>query len=160
MIVVITSISEWVNSCNNTGVIGYYCTNAPGVVGVACYNFALVVGNGNNIPLQVLKEIVCVVVVDNTADGILVVVERNKGIVTPGFLEYLSSVKSVLVLNAVYSLACSYAVGILGICITVKLLELASLFPSQSMTEVLNRVALSIILNRFTLYTGEQVVPG
>ena len=155
MVVVVGPVPERVNSCNNTGVIRNNSANTPGIICVACNDLALVVGNGNNIPLQVLKEIVCVVVVDNTANGILVVVERNKGVFAPGFLENLSSVKGIGVGYAVYSLACSYTVCIVGISVTVKGLKLTSLFPDESMTEILRRVTLSIV---FKLYSFSQIM--
>lgn len=45
--------------------------------------------------LQILKEIVCVIVIDNTANAVLIVVERNECVISPGFLENLSTVNTV-----------------------------------------------------------------
>ena len=48
--------------------------------------------------------------------------------------------------NSVNGFRGTNTVRIVGISITIKALKLTSLFPSQSVTEVLNRVALSIVL--------------
>ena len=124
-VVVITSVAEGVNGGDAyAGGIGNDGASAPGIVLVACYNSSVCIGNCNYVALQVLKEIVCVILIDNTANAVLVVVERNKGVFSPGFLENLSSVKGIGVGYAVYSLACSYTVCIVGISVTVKGLKL------------------------------------
>lgn len=47
----------------------------PGVVGVLCDSFAVLVGNGDDVALQVLEEVVAQTTIVQTADGILVVVQ-------------------------------------------------------------------------------------
>ena len=103
-------------------------------------------------------EIICRVVVDDTADTVLVVVQRNQGTVTPGFLQNLGAVQEIGVLNAANRLARADAVGIVGVGVVIKGLELASLFPGQIMTEVLYRVALSIVLDSLAIKSGEQIL--
>ena len=63
-------------------------------------------------------------------------------------------------LNTVYSLACSYAVSIVGVSITVIGFKLSAFFPSQIVTAVGCRVALSIISNVLTVVRGKQVFPS
>ena len=59
-------------------------------------------------------------------------------------------------LYAVYRLARPDPVGVVGICVVVKGLELSALLPRQSMAQVRRRVALRVIayrlLRRNTLY--------
>ena len=54
-------------------------------------------------------------VVDNTADRILAIIDRNKSVTVPSLAENLSSVKRVLVLNDVYRFRGSYSVGVVYI---------------------------------------------
>ena len=79
---------------------------------------------------------------NDTTDRILIVVERNKYIIAPSFTENLCSVEYISMLNSANSLACSYSICIIGVSVAVKGLKLTPLFPSQSMTEVLNRLTL------------------
>ena len=68
----------------------------PCVVGISCNNSADPVSDFNDIALQVLVEIVRCIVVDDTADRVLVVVQRNQGTVAPGFLQDLGAVELVV----------------------------------------------------------------
>ena len=63
-------------------------------------------------------------------------------------------------LNAVYSLARSDTVCIVGLGVVVKGLKLTSLLPSQSMAEILNRVALSIVLNIISVIGLKKITPS
>ena len=147
-IIVVASVSERVNSCNNTGVIGDYCTNAPGVVGVACNRLCVLINDGDYVTLNILDEVVGNRVVKNTAYGILVIVKRDKRIAVPSLTENFGTVERIGVENTVNRLARSDAVCIVGVDIVVKGLKLTSLFPSQSMTEVLNRVAIIVYVTK------------
>ena len=62
-------------------------------------------------------------------------------------------------LNAVYRLARSDAVGIIGIYVVVKGLELSALLPRQRMTEVGRRVALRVVAYRLLAVSCKQVFP-
>jgi hypothetical protein len=159
LIEIIGSISKRVDSCDNTGVIGHDCANAPSIVGVVCNYITLVVCDGNNVALQVLKEIVCVIIIDNTADRILIIVEGNKRIVSPGLTKNLCAVKSVLVLNTVDRLARSDAVCVVSIGIAVKRLELATLFPSESMTQIRNGITLCVVGDGLITNCGRLILP-
>ena len=101
-----------------------------------CYRCTICVCNGNYIALQVLDEVVGNRVVENPANAVLVIIERNKRIISPSLTENLSTVKRVGMANTVYLFARSDAVCIVGILNVIKFLELPSLFPSQSVTEV------------------------
>lgn len=85
------------------------------------------VGNFNDVALQVLVEIVRYIVVDDTADRVLVVVQRNQSTVAPGFLQDLGTVELVGVQYAVNRLACADAVGIVLFLLYNKLQALSIL---------------------------------
>ena len=103
---IVRTVAEGVDFCDTNKILrnGTY---APSVVGVACDHLALVVGNGNDVALKILDEVIGNSVVENTANAVLVVVKGNEGVVAPGLLEDLGSVKRVIVLDAVNGLACS-----------------------------------------------------
>ena len=119
-IVVITPISIWVDVCNNTRGIGEDGRNAPGIVGVSCNGFCILINNSNYITLKILDEIVGKVVVEDTANAVLVIVERNEGVFVPSLAENLSAVKRISVKNTVDLFAGSDAVCIVGVGIAVK----------------------------------------
>ena len=118
------------------GRVLFDCRHTPCIIGVSCNDCAVCVRNGNYIALQVLDEVVGNRVVENPANAVLVIIERNKRIFSPSLTENLDAVKHVGVENTVHLFACSDAVCIVGILDVVKLLELPSLFPSQSMSEI------------------------
>ena len=113
------------------------------------------VNDGNYVALQVLEEVVGNVIVENTADRILVVIKRRQNvsvdlvniIVIPTFTQDLRSVKGVFVLNSVYGFRGANTVRVVGISIAVKALKLSALLPGQSVTEVSERVALYLIIS-------------
>ena len=57
--------------------------------------FAVSVGDGNNVALQVLQEVVGHTVIHDTANAVLVVVEGNENILAPYLTENLGTVKGV-----------------------------------------------------------------
>ena len=131
------------------GIEGF--TYTPSVVRVTGYYLGVCIGDGDYVTLQVLKEEVRCAVVGYSTYCILVVVERDKGVIAPSFTKYLSTVEGVIVSDAADGLACSDAVGIVGICIRVKGLELSALFPRERMTEIGRRVALCIVGDSLTV---------
>ena len=60
-------------------------------------------------------------------------------------------------LHAVYRLGGPDAVRVVGIGIAVKGLELATLFPSQSVTKVVERVPLYIIGNGYNIIIPDDI---
>ncbi len=80
----------------HTGAIGDSGYFTPCVVGISCNNRADPVSDFNDIALEILVEIVRYIVVDDTADRVLVVVQRNQGTVAPGFLQNLGAVELVV----------------------------------------------------------------
>ena len=110
--------------------------HAPCIVGVSCNGLRILVNDCNDITLQVFDEVVGNRVVENPAYTVPVIVEWNKCVFSPSLTENLGAVKRVGVENAVTLFARSDAVCIVGILNVVKLLELPSLFPSQSMSEI------------------------
>ena len=148
MVEIVRTVSKRVNCCNIYTVgklsVGYRTrASAPRVVGVSCNSFSVLVYNRNYVTLKILDEVVGNIVVENTANAVLIIVERDKRIAVPSLTENLGSVKSIFVLDTIYNLRGTNAVCIVGILNVVKLLELTSLFPSQVMTEVGGGVALT-----------------
>ena len=131
------SLAERVDSCDIVaGRVLFDCRHTPCIVSVLCYRYAVCVRNSNDIALQVLDEVVGNRVVENPANAVLVIIERNKRVFSPSLTENICAVKRVGVENAVTLFARSDAVCIVGILNVIKLLELTSLFPSQSVTEI------------------------
>ena len=54
----------------------------------------------------------------------------------------LGDIQNVIMLDATHSLAGTDTVGVVGVGVAVKLLQLATFFPSQGVTKVRNGVAL------------------
>ena len=70
-----------------------------------CYRCTICVCNGNYIALQVLDEVVGNRVVENPANAVLVIIERNKRVFSPSFTENLCAVKRVGMKNTIYFFA-------------------------------------------------------
>ena len=75
--------------------IGYGTYFTPRIIGVPRYGLCIVVNDSNYVALQVLDEIVGNVVVKNTANSVLIIVERNKRIAVPSLTKNLSAVKGI-----------------------------------------------------------------
>ena len=145
---VITSVAEGVNGGNvAAGGIGSDGTHAPGVVAVGGDGGAVQVGNGNDIALQVLQEVVRRTIVQDAADGIRVVIQRDQLIGTPGLRQNLGAVQLVGMGDTVHRLAGADAVGVVGVGVVVKGLQLPALLPGQGVAKVRGRVALGVIGN-------------
>ena len=156
-IVVIPTVAEGVNSCDTAGRgVGNDGADTPGVVGVLGNFVGILVSDGNNVTLQVLLEVEVLAVEADTADGILVVVQRDQHILAPGLPEDLSTVQCIGMGYTIDCLGSTDAVGVVGIGNAVKGLELAALSPCQRMTQIRGRIALSIIGNG--LLTGAITV--
>jgi len=92
----------------------------------------VLIGNANDIALQVLLEIIGYTVVDDAADGILIVIQRNQNIpislclliIVPALTQDLGAIQDVIVLNSGNRLAGTDAVGIVGVGVAVKALDL------------------------------------
>ena len=98
----------------------------PCVVGIARDDFGVPVVDRNDVSLQILLEVKRLVVIDDAADAVLVIVERNKRVIAPFFPEDFCPVKRVSVPYAAYRLACADAVCVVGILDIVKGLELSA----------------------------------
>jgi len=118
-VIVIPSVAERIDPCNDTGLIGDNGTNTPSVVGISCYHVAVAVGDRNDVALQVLLEVVGKTAQIDAAYAVLVVVKGSEGIVIPNLAKDLRAVKGVFVLNTVYRLARADAVRIVGIAVAV-----------------------------------------
>ena len=121
---------------------------------------SVLVNDSNNVTLQVLYEIIWGIVIKNTTNTFFIVVDRNKRIGSPRFTQDFCALKSIGVLYAPYCLARSDTIGIVGIGITVKRLQLSALFPCQRMTEILDGVALLVVGNGLAVKSGKQVFPN
>jgi len=97
--------------------------------------------NGDNVILQILKEVVGGIVVEDTADTVFVIVQGNQGVVAPGFAEDLYTIQRIGVLYPVNGLTGTDAIGVVGIGVAVKRLELSALFLRQVFTPIFDEVA-------------------
>ena len=151
-IIVVTTISERVNGGDGAaGGIRCHCADAPGVVGVSCDGSRILVYNSHYVALQVPAEIVRLLVVHYAAHALLIVIYRLQSIAAPSLAEDSRAVEYVRMLYAVYRLARPDAVGVVGICVVVKGLELSALLPRQTMAQVGSRVALRVIFYGLTV---------
>ena len=133
---------------------------APRIVGVADNHLCILIQNGDDVALQVLLEVVRDVVVQNTKDGILVIVQGNQSILSPRLPQNLRAVQDVVVGSAVCGLAGTDAVGIVRVRVTVVGLELTPLFPSERMTQIGQRIALVIVSDLLAVVADQQIPPG
>ena len=62
-------------------------------------------------------------------------------------------------LHAVYRLGSSDSIGVVGIGIIIKGLELPALFPGQGVAEIGGRIALRVIGDGLPIVGGKQVFP-
>ena len=142
-IVVIAAIAVGVNGGDiAVGVIECNGANAPCIVGVLCNDRAAGIEDLDDIALQVLPEVEGRTVIDNTADGLLSVVQGNQSVAAPGLLQDVSAIQDVGMLDAVYSLGGSDTVGIVGIGIAAEGLQLPTLLPCQGVAQIIGGVAL------------------
>lgn len=115
-IVVIPAIVERVDGGDVTaGRVLFNRRHTPCIVSVLRYRYAVCVRNGNYIALQVLDEVVGNRVVENPANAVFVIIERNKRIFSPSLTENLGAVNGISMENAVTLFARSDAVCIVGL---------------------------------------------
>ena len=115
-IVVIPAIVERVDGGDVTaGSVLFNRRHTPCIVRVSCYRYAVCVRNSDYIALQVLDEVVGNRVVENPANAVLVIIERNKRIFSPSLTENLCAVKRVGMKNTIYFFARFDAVDIVGL---------------------------------------------
>ena len=158
---IVPAVSERINCCNRAfGGIGNDGADTPRIVGIPCDGVRVLIDNPYDIALKVLLEVERFIVIDDTANAFLVIVKRNKRIAAPSLAKYLRSVKCVGMLYTVYGLGCAYAVGVVGVGVSIERLKLPALFPRQRMPEVGGRVALLVIGDRLTVICGEKVLPS
>ena len=143
----------------NVDAVGQLCAGdntgigALGIVAICAYNSTVLVGDCNDVSLQVLLEVVGLTVVDNTADRILVIIQRNQNIlislrnliIVPALTQDLGAIQDVIMLDTCDRLADSDAVGSVGVGVAVKGLKLAALLPGQCMTQIGGGIALGVI---------------
>ena len=103
LVIIISAIAEGVRVGDMSSVVrnikAVFIRNsdhlAPRIVGISRNARPVGVLDSDDVTLQVLMEIICCVVIDDTADRVLVVVQRNQGTVAPGFLQDLGAVELV-----------------------------------------------------------------
>ena len=101
-------------------VINCFCLATPSVVRVSCNSLGCLVYNSNDISLQILDEVVGNIVVKNTANAVLVVVQRNEGVFAPSFFEDLGAVQRVGMRYTTHRLAGTNTVGVIGVGVAVE----------------------------------------
>ena len=110
-IVVVTTISEWVNRCNLASRrIKLDLRYTPSIVRVSRNRLSILVNDSNYITLQVLNEVLGNRVVKNTANAVLVIIERDKSITAQSLTKNLGAVEGIGVKNTVNRFNCSNAV--------------------------------------------------
>ena len=158
MVKIVSSVAEGVDVCDAAIGIILHCHGcAPGIVGIGCDLLCILVYDGNNVALQILHEVVRNIVVKDTADRILVVIQRSQDIAIPLFPQDLGAVKGIGVLDTVNRLAGADAVGIVGVRVRVEALKLSAFLPRKSVAEISDRVALCIVGDRLTVEGRELV---
>ena len=103
-IIVISAISEGVRVGDmahvirnvNACAIGDSGHLTPCVVGISCNQYTVGILDSDDVTLQILMKIICCVVVDDTANAVLVVVQGDQGTISPGFLQNLGAVELVI----------------------------------------------------------------
>ena len=115
---------------------------APGIVGVLGDGLAVLVGDGDDVALQVFEEVEAHAAVVQAADGVLVIIQGDDLGIVPRFPQDLGAVQGVGMLHAVDGFRSPDAVGVIGVGIAVEGLELAALFPCQSVAQITGGVTL------------------
>ena len=87
----------------------------PRIVGVSCNRLCIFIDDSDYIALKVLEEVIRLIIIENAANAVLIIIKRNECIAVPFFTQNLSTVKSVGVFNTADSLACSDAVCVVGV---------------------------------------------
>ena len=139
--------------CGGCGGIVGNCTGTPCIVGVAGYGFAALVGDGDDISLQVFQEVVGDIAVQDAADVVLIVVKGSDfpfDILTldPLFPENFGTVQRVGMLDTTHRLGGTDAAGVVGVDIAAEGLKLPTLFPDQSAAQIAGGVALLFLVYR------------
>ena len=78
--------------CGKFGVGNCTCDSAPRVVGVSCDSLSILINDSNYVALKILDEVVGNVVVEDTANAVLVVIEGNKSVTIPSFAENFGTI--------------------------------------------------------------------
>ena len=132
----------------------------PCIIGISCNSLARIIGYRNYIALQVLVEIICNSVVFQSANCSVKVVERNKSIFVPRFLNDICTVKSVFVNFAVFSYAYLFldtnTVFVVPIGIRSKGLKLSALFPCCTRSKIIRRVSVGFIISYLTIFVNKN----
>ena len=151
---IIASVAEGVNGGNAASrFVLHNGRHTPSVIGVSADDTTVLVGDCNDVSLQILQEVVGHIVVDDTADRILVIIQRNQNIlislclliIVPALTQDLGAIQDVIMLDTCDRLAGTNTVGVVGVGVAVKALQLATLLPGQLMAQIRGRVALSIV---------------
>ena len=133
---------------------------APRIIGISCNSLARIIGYRNYIALQVLVEIICNSVVFQSTNCSVKVVERNKCISVPRFLNDICTVKSVFVNFAAFSYAYLFldtnTVFVVPIGIRSKGLKLSALFPRCLSSEIIRRVAIGFIISHSPIFVNKN----
>ena len=156
---IVPSIAERVNGGNAASrFVLHNGRHTPSIIAISADDATVLVGDCNDVSLQILLEIVGLAVVDNTADRVLIVIQRNQNIlislsnliIVPGLTQDLGAIQEVIMLDTCDRLTGTDTVGVVGVgdCGFVdlnELLQLTALLPGQLMAQIFDGVALSIV---------------
>ena len=156
---IVTSVAERVNGGNAASrVVLHNGRHTPSIIAISADDTTVLVGDCNDVSLQVLLEVVGLTVVDNTADRILVIIQRNQNIlvslclliIVPALTQDLGAIQDVIMLDTCDRLAGTDTVGIVSVGVAVKLLQLAALLPGQLMAQIGKRIALLVTVYNYS----------
>ena len=150
-VIIIPAITVGVNRGDGAvGGIGNDRADTPCVVGITRNSFNVLIENRYNIALQIFLEVIGFIVIHDTADAVLVVIQRDNGVVVPSLAQNLRAVEGIGVFDTTHSFRGTNPVGVVGIAVAVERLELPSLFPRERMPKVCGRVALRVVGDRLS----------
>ena len=103
-----------------------YYRYSPCVIAISCNGISLWVFYCNNVTLKVLLEIIIISAVTDSANASLVIIQRNKIRPISVFTDKLRAFRYKQITSQLFCLfACSDSVRIIGITVSIKLLELS-----------------------------------
>lgn len=130
--------------------IGYGKHLTPSIIGISCNGYACIIGDCNDVALQILIEIICSVVVFQTANSavqivqVLVDILREICRVGYDFLNNVGTVKDVFVNLGAYGFLNTNTIVVILVRVVAKGLKLSAPFPSYRGSKIIGRVAVDM----------------
>ena len=159
-IIVVATISKRVDVCNmrfcfgniSTVSIGYRKHLTPSIIGISRNRCTFIIGNCNDIALQVLIEIICGAIILDSANcaveviKILIDVLRTIANVRNNFLNDVCTIENILMNFTACGFLNTNTFVVILVGVRTKSFKLSALFPSCRCAEVVGRVAVCIFI--------------